>query len=68
VSLLHNNIRKSECVTNRLLYQLSVFSSRAGKCTVVLRGLRQRFVLVIGLPGQQHPERVDAKCRSERDV
>src|SRR6266852_3352901 len=34
----------------------------------MLRGLRQRFVLVIGLPGQQHPKRVDAERRTERDV
>src|SRR6266481_7218519 len=34
----------------------------------MLRGLRQRFVLVIGLPGQQHPERVDAERRTEWDV
>ncbi len=34
----------------------------------MLRGFRQRFVVVVGLPGQQHPERVDAKRRSERDI
>src|SRR6267378_3498030 len=34
----------------------------------MLRSLRQRFVLVIGLPGQQHPQRVDAERRTEWDV
>src|SRR6202795_4194480 len=34
----------------------------------MLRGLRQRSVLVIGLPGQQHPKRVDAKRRTKRGV
>src|SRR6266404_6064619 len=34
----------------------------------MLRRLRQCFVLVIGLPGQQHPQRVDAERRTERDV
>ncbi len=82
-TFVHNNIRKAERVTNRLLYQLS-YVGLVSILTAKWRSVKsrprvarprscrcrahQRIVFLLRLSGQQHPKRVDPERSTDGNV